>query len=173
MALEFGTNWSELSRMSVPVQGPLPSYETFPAFFLEASLFGILLLGRSRVPPRFCLFSTAMVALGTTSPGFWIMVYNIWMQVPVGYASVSAQFVPTGWAAILFSPVVWVRFPHILLASYLTGASCVAAMGMWSTTPRHASCRPLMLVYPAVNYAVIRGKVIATEEHYWWAGLTG
>src|SRR5580698_6846552 len=28
MAFEFGTNWSELSRMSGPIQGPLLSYET-------------------------------------------------------------------------------------------------------------------------------------------------
>src|SRR5260370_35405682 len=32
MAFEFGTNWSELSRMSGPIQGPLLSYETFTAF---------------------------------------------------------------------------------------------------------------------------------------------
>jgi cytochrome d ubiquinol oxidase subunit I len=85
MAFEFGTNWSELSRMSGPIQGPLLSYETFTAFFLEASFFGILLFGRSRVPPWFYLFSTAMVALGTTLSAFWIMVNNSWMQVPVGY----------------------------------------------------------------------------------------
>src|ERR1700751_1220584 len=29
MAFQFGTNWSELSRMSGPVQGPLHLYETF------------------------------------------------------------------------------------------------------------------------------------------------
>src|SRR5262245_63616377 len=66
MAFQLGTNWSELSRMSGPIQGPLLAYETFTAFFLEASFFGILLFGRSRVPPWFYLFSTAMVALGTT-----------------------------------------------------------------------------------------------------------
>jgi cytochrome d ubiquinol oxidase subunit I len=52
MAFEFGTNWSELSRMSGPIQGPLLTYEAFTPFFLEASFFGILLFGRSRVPPR-------------------------------------------------------------------------------------------------------------------------
>src|SRR4029077_20782550 len=66
MAFQLGTNWSELSRMSGPIQGPLLAYETFTAFFLEASFFGILLFGRSRVPPWFYLFSTAMVALGTS-----------------------------------------------------------------------------------------------------------
>ena len=48
MAFQFGTNWSVLSRMSGPIQGPLLSYETFTAFFLEASFFGILLFGRPR-----------------------------------------------------------------------------------------------------------------------------
>src|ERR1700751_2277668 len=131
MAFQFGTNWSELSRMSGPIQGPLLSYETFTAFLLEASFFGILLFGRFRVRPWFYLFSTAMVALGTTFSAFWIMVNNSWIRVPVGYAVENGVFVATDWAAIVFSPVVWVRFPHMLLASYITGAFCVAATGAW------------------------------------------
>jgi hypothetical protein len=35
------------------------------------------------------------------------------------------------WTEIIFSPVVWVRFPHMLLAAYVTGAFCVAATGAW------------------------------------------
>jgi cytochrome d ubiquinol oxidase subunit I len=131
MAFQFGTNWSVLARMSGGIQGVLLSYETFTAFFLEASFFGILLFGRSRVAPGFYLFSTAMVALGTTLSAFWIMVNNSWMQVPVGYAMDHGVAVPDDWAAILFSPVLWVRFPHMLLAAYLTGAFCVAATGAW------------------------------------------
>jgi len=131
MAFEFGSNWSELSRMSGPIQGPLLSYETFTAFTLEAAFFGILLFGRSRVPPWFYLFATAMVALGTTLSAFWIMVNNSWMQVPVGYVVENGQYVPDDWAKIIFSPVVWVRFPHMLLAAYLSGAFSVAATGAW------------------------------------------
>jgi cytochrome bd ubiquinol oxidase subunit I len=131
MAFEFGTNWSEMSKMSGPIQGVLLSYETFTAFFLEASFFGILLFGRPRVAPWFYLFSTGMVALGTTLSAFWIMVNNSWMQVPVGYTMEHGLAVPTDWIAILFSPVLWVRFPHMLLAAYLTGAFCVAATGAW------------------------------------------
>ncbi|MGY3356340.1 cytochrome d ubiquinol oxidase subunit I [Bradyrhizobium sp. GM0.4] len=131
MAFQFGTNWSELSRMSGPIQGPLISYESFTAFALEASFFGILLFGRSRVPPWFYLFATAMVALGTTLSAFWIMVNNSWMQVPMGYTVENGTFVPVDWFKIIFSPVVWVRFPHMLLAAYLTGAFCVAATGAW------------------------------------------
>jgi cytochrome bd ubiquinol oxidase subunit I len=72
-----------------------------------------------------------MVALGTTFSAFWIMVNNSWMQAPVGYAIENGAFVPTDWSKIVFSPVAWVRFPHMLLASYLTGAFCVAATGAW------------------------------------------
>src|SRR5580700_1326190 len=131
MAFEFGTNWSELSRMSGPIQGVLLSYETFTAFALEASFFGILLFGRSRVPPWFYLFSTAMVALGTSLSAFWIMVNNSWMQVPTGYVMENGQFVPNDWFKITLSPVQWVRFPHMLLAAFLAGTFCVAATGAW------------------------------------------
>ena len=37
MAFQIGTNWSVLSRMSGPIQGPLLTYETFTAFALEAA----------------------------------------------------------------------------------------------------------------------------------------
>src|SRR6201993_699967 len=131
MAFQFGTNWSVLSKMTGPIQGPLLMYETFWAFMLEASFFGVLIFGRSRVPPWFYLFSTAMVSLGTSFSAFWIMINNSWMQAPVGYVVENGIYVPTDWAAIIFSPVVWVRFPHMLLASYLTGAFCVAATGAW------------------------------------------
>jgi cytochrome d ubiquinol oxidase subunit I len=131
MAFQFGTNWSVLARMSGPIQGPLLSYETFTAFTLEASFFGILLFGRSRVPPWFYLFSTAMVALGTTLSAFWIMANNTWMQVPVGYVIENGRFVPNDWSEINLSPVLWVRFPHMVLAAYLTGAFCAAATGAW------------------------------------------
>src|SRR5271165_5611687 len=101
MAFQFGTNWSELSRVSGPIQGPLLSYEAFTAFALEASFFGVLLFGRQRVTPWFYLFSTAMVALGTTFSAYWIMVNNSWMQFPVGYEVQNGAFAPTDWAAIL------------------------------------------------------------------------
>jgi cytochrome d ubiquinol oxidase subunit I len=132
MAFEFGTNWSELSRRTGPIQGPLLLYETFTAFALEASFFGILLFARSRAPRWFYLFSCVMVALGTTLSAFWIMVNNSWMQAPTGmHLAANGNFVPDNWKDIVLSPVVWVRFPHMLLAAYVTSAFCVAATGAW------------------------------------------
>jgi cytochrome bd ubiquinol oxidase subunit I len=132
MAFEFGTNWSELSRRTGPIQGPLLVYETFTAFALEASFFGVLIFARNRVPRWFYLLSCVMVALGTTLSAFWIMINNSWMQVPIGiHLAANGTFVPDDWRAIIFSPVVWVRFPHMLLAAYVTTAFCVAATGAW------------------------------------------
>ena len=132
MAFQFGTNWSELSRRTGAIQGPLLLYESFTAFALEASFFGVLMFGRDRVPKWFYLFACVMVALGTTMSSFWIMVNNSWMQWPVGYQELpSGVYEPTDWFAIIFNSVVWVRFPHMLLAAYITSAFCIAATGAW------------------------------------------
>ncbi|MGA2366410.1 MAG: cytochrome ubiquinol oxidase subunit I [Steroidobacteraceae bacterium] len=155
MAFQFGTNWSVLARMSGPIQGPLISYEAFMAFFLEASFFGILLFGRARVAPWLYLVSTAMVALGTTLSAYWIMVNNSWMQVPTGYVLANGALVPDDWPRILFNSVVWVRFPHMLLASYLTGAFCVAATGAWYVLRREFNAEARVMLHMGLILAAV------------------
>jgi cytochrome bd ubiquinol oxidase subunit I len=132
--------------MTGPIQGPLLMYESFTAFALEAGFFGVLLFGRGKVRPEFYLFSTTMVALGTTFSAFWIMVNNSWMQVPVGYVMENGAFVPDSWFEIIFNRTVWSRFPHMLLASFLTGAFCVAASGAWYLLRKadHAEARIML-----------------------------
>ena len=132
MAFEFGTNWSELSRMSGADPGATPlSYEAFTAFALEAAFFGVLLFGRHSSPRGSTCFRPRWSRWGPRSrrSGSW--------STTVGCRSRSVTvvqngaFAPADWAKIIFSPVVWVRFPHMLIASYLTGAVCVAATGAW------------------------------------------
>jgi cytochrome bd ubiquinol oxidase subunit I len=132
MAFQFGSNWSELSRRSGPIQGPLLAYESFTAFALEASFFGVLIFGRNRIPPPLYLASAVLVALGTSLSAFWILVNNSWMQAPTGFEMTpEGVFVPNDWVGIIFNKVVWVRFPHMILAAYVTTAFCVAATGAW------------------------------------------
>jgi cytochrome bd ubiquinol oxidase subunit I len=52
-------------------------------------------------------------------------------QSRIGYVIENGIFVPNDWSKIIFSPVLWVRFPHMLIAAYLTGAFCAAATGAW------------------------------------------
>jgi cytochrome d ubiquinol oxidase subunit I len=55
MAFQFGTN-CVLAERTGPIQGPLLGYEAFTAFMLEATFFGVMLLGRERTPPVYWLF---------------------------------------------------------------------------------------------------------------------
>jgi hypothetical protein len=64
MAYQFGTNWSEFSRIAGSVTGPLLTYEVMSAFFLEAGFLGIMLFGWGRVSPKAHFFATLMVAIG-------------------------------------------------------------------------------------------------------------
>src|SRR2546423_5524850 len=78
MAFQFGTNWSVLSERTGSIQGPLLGYEAFTAFLLEATFFGVVLLGRNRAPPWFYFLSCCMVSVGTMLSSFWILANNSW-----------------------------------------------------------------------------------------------
>ncbi len=133
MAFQFGSNWSVLAEKTGPIQGPLLGYEAFTAFMLESTFFGVMLLGRNRVSPRFYFFACCMVSLGTMFSSFWILVNNSWMQVPLGYTLLDGKFIPAVWGVITTGPVMMVRWPHMLLAAFLTTGMCVAASGAWYT----------------------------------------
>ena len=131
MAFQFGTNWSVLAERTGPIQGPLLGYEGFTAFLLEATFFGVMLLGRDRAPPWFYFMSCCMVSLGTMLSSFWILCNNSWMQVPLGHIIVDGKFIPADWWAIVTGPIVRVRWPHMLLAAFLTTGMSIIATGAW------------------------------------------
>lgn len=156
MAFQFGTNWSELSRRTGPIQGPLLGYESFTAFALEAAFFGVLMFGRERVPRWLYFVACLMVALGTSLSSFWIMVNNTWMQWPTGYEiRPGGVFSPTDWSAIIFNEVVWVRFPHMMLAAFVTSAFCVAATGAWYMLQQRAVEEGRAMLTMALRLAAI------------------
>ena len=131
LAYQFGTNWSGLMAKAGQIMGPLLSYETLTAFFLEASFLGVLLFGWKRVSRRMHFISTLMVALGTCISAFWIMASNSWMQTPAGYVVRDGVFYPTDWWAIIFNPSFLVRYAHMLMAAYLSTAFVVAGVAAW------------------------------------------
>jgi len=131
MAFQFGTNWSVLAERTGPIQGPLLGYEGFTAFLLEATFFGVVLLGRDRAPPWFYFLSCCMLSLGTMLSSFWILCNNSWMQVPLGHTLIDGRFVPDDWWAIVSGPIVRLRWPHMLLAAFLTTGMSVIATGAW------------------------------------------
>src|SRR5277367_5180819 len=121
MAFKFGTNWGVLAEKTGAIQGPLLGYEAFTAFMLESN----------RVSPRFYFLACCMVSLGTMFSSFWILANNSWMQVPLGHSIVDGKIMPANWWAIVTGPVMMVRWPHMLLAAFLTTGMCVAGCGAW------------------------------------------
>ena len=59
-----------------------------------STFFGVMLLGRNRVPPWLYLLACCMVTLGTMASSFWILANNSWMQVPVGHEIVDGEIIP-------------------------------------------------------------------------------
>jgi cytochrome bd ubiquinol oxidase subunit I len=131
MAFQFGTNWAVLAEKTGSIQGPLLGYETFTAFLLESTFFGIMMLGRNRVSPRVYFFACCMVSLGTMFSSFWILANNSWMQVPLGHTIVNGKILPADWWTIITGPVMAVRWPHMLFAAFLTTGMSISACGAW------------------------------------------
>jgi cytochrome d ubiquinol oxidase subunit I len=130
MSYQFGTNWAVFSRLAGPVVGPVMGYEVLTAFFLEAGFLGVMLFGMRKVGRALHFAATCVVAFGTLLSAFWILSVNSWMNTPAGYKmAADGRFLPVDWWAVLFNPSFFVRFPHMVLASYLSVAFVVGAVG--------------------------------------------
>jgi cytochrome d ubiquinol oxidase subunit I len=130
MSYEFGTNWGNFADKVGPVLGPLMGYEVLTAFFLEAGFLGVMLFGLSRVGRGLHFSATCLVAIGTLMSAFWILSVNSWMQTPQGYTiGPDGRFLPADWFKIIFNPSFPYRLVHMVLASYLSVAFVVGAVG--------------------------------------------
>jgi cytochrome d ubiquinol oxidase subunit I len=131
MSFQFGTNWPGFMERAGNIAGPLLGYEVLTAFFLEASFLGIMLFGKSRVSNRTHLLATALVAVGTSISGFWILALNSWMQTPDGYLLENGIFFADSWSKIVFNPSFPYRFAHMMTACFITSAFLVTGVSAW------------------------------------------
>ena len=131
MSFQFGTNWPGYMLKVGNIAGPLLAYEVLTAFFLEATFLGVMLFGMNRVPGWVHIFSSAMVAIGTTISAFWILALSSWMQTPTGHVMDGGQIIAGDWLQVIFNPSFPYRMTHMLLASGLTAAFVVAGLSAW------------------------------------------
>jgi cytochrome d ubiquinol oxidase subunit I len=131
MSFQFGTNWPGFMNTVGNVAGPLLAYEVLTAFFLEATMLGIMLFGRGRVSERVHTVATLLVALGTTASAFWILALNSWMHTPAGFEMINGQAHVTSWFDVIFNPSFPYRMTHMLLASGLTGSFLLAGISAY------------------------------------------
>ncbi len=70
-----------------------------------------------------------MVAGGTLLSAFWILSVNSWMQTPAGFGvGKDGRLFPTDYWKVIFNPSVFVRVPHMVLASYLIVAFIIGGV---------------------------------------------
>jgi cytochrome bd ubiquinol oxidase subunit I len=131
MSFQFGTNWPGFMEKVGNIAGPLLAYEVLTAFFLEATMLGIMLFGRERVSERVHTLATLLVAVGTTMSAFWILALNSWMHTPAGFEMIDGQAHVTSWLEVIFNPSFPYRFTHMMLASGLTVAFLVAGISAY------------------------------------------
>jgi cytochrome bd ubiquinol oxidase subunit I len=168
MAYEFGTNWARFSDKVGAVIGPLMGYEVMTAFFLEAGFLGIMLFGRERVGRTMHFIATVLVATGTLMSAFWILAANSWMQTPQGHTfSPDGRFLPADWWQIIFNPSFPYRLVHMVIASYLSVAFVVGAVGAFHLRrdAQNQAARLMfsMAMWMAVVVAPI--QILAGDQH--------
>ena len=169
MSYQFGTNWSVFSTKAGGVIGPLMAYEVLTAFFLEAGFLGVMLFGISKVGPKLHFFATCMVALGTLISATWIISVNSWMQTPAGYIiDAKGNFAPgDSWWPIVFNPSFPYRLVHTVLASYLTTALVVGAVGGWHLLRDrfNPGARKMFAMAMGMIVVVAPIQIFAGDEH--------
>lgn len=168
LEFEFGTNWSNYSWMMGDIFGAPLAIEGIFAFFLEATFFAVMFFGWTRVSKGFHLFSTWMVAVGSSLSALWILVANGWMQNPVGmvFNPETVRFEMENFWAVLFNPVAISKFTHATTSSFVVGACFVIMVSCWYLLRgRHVRMAKRSIAVAAVFGLVSSiGTVISGDE---------
>ena len=167
MSFQFGTNWPGFMNTVGNVAGPLLAYEVLTAFFLEATMLGIMLFGRGRVSEWVHTLATWLVAFGTTASAFWILALDSWMQTPSGFEMIDGKAYVLSWFDVIFNPSFPFRMIHMLLASGLTVAFLVAGLSAfrWLKGDRSQEIQTTLRVGVWVAAVLIPVQILVGDLH--------
>jgi cytochrome d ubiquinol oxidase subunit I len=167
MSFQFGTNWPGFMNTVGNIAGPLLAYEVLTAFFLEATMLGVMLFGRQRVSERVHTLATFLVAAGTTMSAVWILALNSWMHTPAGFEMIDGQAHVTSWLQVIFNPSFPYRFSHMLLASGLTVSFLVAGLSAyrWLRNDRGADVRAALRTGVYLAAFLIPVQILVGDMH--------
>jgi cytochrome bd ubiquinol oxidase subunit I len=143
MEFQFGTNWSQFSRVTGGVIGQPLAMEGVFAFFLESAFLGLFLFGEKRLSPLGHWGSAVMVWVGSWISGFFIIVTNAWMQHPVAYRVLdNGSYEVTSFWKFFLNPWAWLEYAHNMSGAVITGSLVVCAVGalylLENTSTEHA-----------------------------------
>jgi cytochrome d ubiquinol oxidase subunit I len=176
---QFGTNWSTYSRFVGNIFGSLLAAEGIFAFFLEGGFLGLMLFGGNRLGPRMWLLATSLVAIGAHFSAIWIVMANSWMQSPTGYVLQQTNAGPiavmTSFWAVLLTPTFFPRILHVLVASWMVGATLVLSVSAWDllrnqhTELAKSSIRvalPIFVIFSLLQVPVFGGEQAVAVADY-------
>jgi cytochrome d ubiquinol oxidase subunit I len=130
MEFQFGTNWSQFSRVTGGVIGQPLAMEGVFSFFLESSFLGLFLFGEKRLSAWAHWGSAFMVFVGSWISGFFIIVTDAWMQHPVAYRIMpNGSFEVTSFWGLLLNPWALLQYAHNMSAAVITASFVMAATG--------------------------------------------
>src|SRR3954454_15593649 len=129
MEFQFGTNWAAFSRYAGGVIGHTLAMEGLFAFFLESTFLGLLIFGERRLGRRGHYFAALAVWAGSWLSGYFIVATNAFMQHPVGHTLLEGVLVLDQPFQFLFNPWAIVQYLHTMMASVVTAAFVVSAVG--------------------------------------------
>ena len=168
MEFQFGTNWSYFSHYVGDIFGAPLAIEGLMAFFLEATMVGIMFFGWDRLSKLGHLFVTFLVALGTNLSALWILIANGWMQNPVGatFNPDTMRMEVSDFGAVLFNPIAQAKFVHTVSAGYVIAAVLVLGVSAyWLLKGRFVPiARRSMTVAAAFGLAASLSVVVLGDE---------
>ncbi|MBD3730065.1 MAG: cytochrome ubiquinol oxidase subunit I [Sphingomonadales bacterium] len=133
MEFEFGTNWAYYSHYVGDIFGAPLAIEGLMAFFLEATMVGLMFFGWDKMSRISHLMVTFFVALGSNLSALWILIANGWMQNPTGatFNPETMRMEVTDFYAVLFNPVAQAKFVHTVSAGYVVASVFVMGVSAW------------------------------------------
>lgn len=132
MEFQFGTNWSEFSRLTGGVIGQPLVMEGVFAFFLESAFLSLFLFGEQRLGRVGHWWAAFAVFAGSWLSGFFIIVTDAFMQHPVAFARApDGSFQVTSFWGLLFNPWALIQYAHNMCGAVITGVFVMAAVGAY------------------------------------------
>jgi cytochrome d ubiquinol oxidase subunit I len=137
MEFQFGTNWARFSRHAGSVIGQTLAMEGLFAFFLESSFLFVLVWGERRLSKLGHFFVAVALFVGSWLSGYFVVATNAFMQYPVGYGvAADGTLRLTDFTAFVLSPWAMTQYAHTMVASVVTAAFVMAAVGAYYTLAR-------------------------------------
>ena len=130
MEFQFGTNWSEFSRLTGGVIGQPLAMEGVFSFFLESAFLGLFLFGEKRLSRIAHWGAAFLVLLGSWISGFFIIVVDAWMQHPVAYRLLpNGTYDIASFWGLMMNPWAWMEYAHNMCGSVVTSAFVMSSIG--------------------------------------------